>query len=159
MRSKACIALESLHSKFDEATHNSHFLDLPVRQMGFRFRSSRNPTTRSVSRSKRREGDMKSFYLALSYVKLYRIQPEPEFVYLSDARIPPKVLDRQVRHDIHQLTPVESLSTEEGGVQIFDDKALQRISSDRMARSPEETYYKYRGEQVLLNSVSSSKLA
>lgn len=64
------------------------------------------------------------------------------------------VVDGQVRHDIRQLVSGDSSSSSDinGAVQILNDKALQRISSDKTARSPEETYYKYRGEEVLKNS-------
>jgi len=120
-----------------------------VRHIGFRFRSSLNS---GDNRSKRRDGDRKSFYIALSYLKLYRVQPEPEFVFLSDARIPPILADGQVRHDLRQLVPAEALSASENGAfQILDDKMLQQMSN-KMSRSPEETYYKFLGEEVLKNS-------
>ena len=89
----------------------------------------------------------------LSYIKLYRIQPEPEFVYLSDARIPPTVADSQVRHDLHQLVTTQTVaSSDAGAVQLLDERSMQQIASDKMARSPEETYYKFRGEEVLKGS-------
>ena len=45
----------------------------------------------------------KSFYLAFTYIKLYRLQPEPEFVHVSDARIPPKVSPDMIRHEEKRL--------------------------------------------------------
>lgn len=123
-----------------------------VRNIGFRFRSSSNAA--AVRPNLNRKGsEMLSFYLGLSYIKLFRTQPEPEFVYLSDGAIPPSVSDGQVRHDIHQLISGKtSSSSSNDGVQILNDKKLQQISSDKTARSPEETYYKYLGEEVLKNS-------
>jgi NAD(P)H-binding len=127
-----------------------------VRYLGFRFRSSRNQKS---PRGKKQEDGMTSFYIALSYIKLYRTQPEPEFVYLSDARIPPVVLDSQVKHDIHQIVPLEKVPSgmTENSFKIFDDSVLKDMKSGKMTaaatnRIPEETYYKYRGEQVLKNS-------
>jgi len=55
-----------------------------------------------------------SFYWALSYIKLYRSQPKPEFVCLSDTRIPAVVSSDMVRHDMQQLvqrTTVELANT------------------------------------------------
>ena len=77
-----------------------------VRQIGFRFRGSRNKDLlprllqNVVPKRKRRK-----FYLALSYIKVYRSPPEPEFIYLSDARIPPIVKNGMVRDDIRQILP------------------------------------------------------
>ncbi|CAB9520406.1 patatin-like phospholipase domain-containing protein [Seminavis robusta] len=125
-----------------------------VRHIGFRFRSPQNQNAR---RSTRQESGMASFYIALSYMKLYRIQPEPEIVYLSDARIPPVVLDSQVKHNIRQIVPLQqsvSSGLTENSYQIFDERTLKEMSSDKQAttRIPEETYYKYRGEEILKNS-------
>lgn len=128
------------------------FTGRDVRYLGFRYRSSRNTSLNAKAQA----SQMSSFYMAFSYIKLYRIQPEPEFVYLSDARIPPVVSDAQLRHNLHQLVPKEALPSSKpsnnGAFQILDDNALQKMSSDEMARSPEETYYKYRGEEVLKSS-------
>ena len=74
-----------------------------VRRIGFRYRSESNP-----EKAKFEKGDFESFYLAFSYIKVYRSQPEPEFVYLSDARIPPVIRSNMVRHDVHQLVTNES---------------------------------------------------
>jgi hypothetical protein len=95
---------------------------------------------------------MSSFYLALSYIKLFRTQPEPEFVYLSDARIPPSIHNGQVRHDIRQIVPLESLSSAAsavGGFKLLDENALKQASAEKMGRTPEETYFKLRGEEIL----------
>ena len=123
------------------------------------FGSEVRETNNRHVESRKQEGEMTSFYIALSFIKLFRTQPEPEFVYLSDARIPPVVLDSQVRHDIHQIVPLEKVPSGMTGnsFRIFDDSVLKGIKSDRMTtvattRIPEETYYKYRGEQILNNS-------
>ena len=127
-----------------------------VRYLGFRFRSSRNRN--SAGRKKKKRG-MTSFYIALSFIKLYRSQPEPEIVYLSDARIPPVVLDSQVRHDIRQIIALENVASalQDNSFQIYDDTVLKGMRGDKKMttvanRIPEEVYFKYRGEQILKNS-------
>ena len=109
-----------------------------VRQIGFRFRMDSN-----TQRAKLTKGNLCSFYLAIAYIKVYRAQPEPEFVYLSDSRIPSVVRSGMVKHDVRQL-----IATPEDGAafQIFDGTFMQAD------RSTEETYYKYRGEEILKNS-------
>jgi hypothetical protein len=119
-----------------------------VRQIGFRYRSENNP-----EKAKFEKGSFSSFYLALSYIKVYRSQPEPEFVYLSDARIPPVLTSNMVRHDVHQLvTTKEGESEDEDSYQLLDQAALTSVAANPMTRSAEETYYKYRGEEILKNS-------
>jgi hypothetical protein len=120
-----------------------------VRYIGFRYRSASNP-----KQNKLQDGDNVSFYIALSYVKVYRQQPEPEFIYLSDARIPPVVRNGMVRHDQRRLVVEGSFSDSAGKVgdvvQILDEKTLQNVN--KLERSPEETYFKFRGEEVLKRS-------
>lgn len=121
-----------------------------VRHLGFRYRSASNA---NALQSKLQSGQMNSFYLALSYIKLFRTQPEPEFVYLSDARIPPMIQDGQLRHDIRQIVPVEGLSSSaSGGVQLLDENALKQVTAEKMGRTAEETYFKLRGEEILKGS-------
>jgi len=120
--------------------------------------------------------------MALSYIKVYRAQPEPEFIYLSDARIPPVIRDGMVHHQRRvlltedennsfanhsqqQQRPPGSRSKNKdtggesddkgssgaaGGTTLLDEKELQRKSM--LERSPEETYFKYRGEEILIKS-------
>ena len=79
------------------------------------------------------------FYLALSYVKVYRSQPEPEFVYLSDARVPSVVTASMVQHDVRQLAVVAE------NTEILLDEAP----------APEEasvSYYQYIAEETLKRS-------
>ena len=129
-----------------------------VQYIGFRYRSGSNK-----ERAKWQHGEFSNFYLALSYVKVYRLQPEPEFIYLSDARIPPHIRNGMVRHDrreLLQMAPSSSSHKEtaiggDGGttddaVQIFDEKTLTAITKSE--RSSEETYFKYRGEDILKSS-------
>ncbi len=132
-----------------EKTKNSLFAESfrgsDVRYIGFRYRSGSNPKQNNLQ-----EGDNVSFYIALSYMKVYRLQPEPEFVYLSDARIPPVVRNGMVRHDQRRLLLDSPTSAGEQSVdflQLLDEKTLQGVE-----RSPEETYYKFRGEEVLKSS-------
>lgn len=120
-----------------------------VRHIGFRYRSASNPRQNQLQ-----EGENVGFYIALSYLKVYRLQPEPEFVYLSDARIPPVVRSGMVRHDQRRLL-LSADSSDGGGesgdvVQILDGKTLESITT--LERSPEETYFKFRGEEVLKSS-------
>ena len=115
-----------------------------IQYIGFRYRSGSNKLKEQLE-----PGDKAKFYLALSYIKLYRAQPEPEFVYVSDARIPPNVKHGMVRHENHQLVSIGP-GDDSGGVQLLDDKRLQ-TASDR-DRTEEEVYYKFRGEEILKNS-------
>ena len=122
------------------------FTGKDVRHIGFRYRGASNE-----QRYRRDEGENISFYMALSYVKVYREQPEPEFVYLSDARIPREVKNGMVRHDRRRfLSATEELGGNSEIVQILDQKALQNVKE--LARSEEETYFKFRGEETLKNS-------
>jgi uncharacterized protein YbjT (DUF2867 family) len=118
-----------------------------VRNIGFRYRSSGNELKNKLEQSERN-----SFYLAFSYIKLYRAQPEPEFVYLSDARIPPVVPNGMVRHEARQLLAANGNESSTGSYQILSDSALWSSTRDKTSRSPEETYYKYRGEEILKQS-------
>jgi hypothetical protein len=122
------------------------FTGKDVRNIGFRYRSASN-----AERPRREVGDDTNFYMALSYIKVYRQQPEPEFVYLSDAKIPREVRSGMVRHDRRRLLTLEEQA---GGdseiVQIIDQKALKNVKE--LARSEEETYFKFRGENILKNS-------
>ena len=128
----------------NDETVVASFKGSDVRRIGFRYRSENNP-----EKSKFEKGDFSSFYLAFSYIKVYRSQPEPEFVYLSDARIPPVIRSNMVRHDALQLVTSEGESEDEDSYKILD---LTTVADNPMARSPEETYYKYRGEGILKNS-------
>jgi hypothetical protein len=124
------------------------FTGSDVRQFGFRYRSGSNP-----DKAKFEKGELSSFYLAFSYIKVYRSQPEPEFVYLSDSRIPPVVTSKMVRHDVHQLvTAIEGDIKDEDSYQLLDQAALATVAANPMARCAEETYYKYVGEEILKNS-------
>ena len=116
-----------------------------IQYLGFRYRSSSNKAKEQLE-----SGEMAKFYLAFSYIKLYRAQPEPEFVYVSDARIPPIVKNGMVRHESRQIVSMESRDDGTGLVQLLDDKKLQ-TAADR-DRTEEEVYYKFRGEEILKNS-------
>jgi hypothetical protein len=130
----------------DEEFVAQPFSGSDVRNIGFRYRSGSNK-----ERAAFQEGEFSSFYLALSYVKVYRLQPEPEFIYLSDARIPPRIQNGMVRHDRRELLLEMPSTSIEGGdddvIQLLDEKTLASVTA--MERSSEETYYKYRGEEVL----------
>ena len=91
-------------------------------------------------------GGIKSEYhpsnLVFDYIKVYRLQPEPEFVYLSDARIPPVITGGMVRHDRKQIRAKRDV--------LLDETDIMSPASDQ--RSNEETYYKFRGEEILKSS-------
>mmetsp|Transcript_30723 Transcript_30723/g.73717 ORF Transcript_30723/g.73717 Transcript_30723/m.73717 type:complete len:771 (-) Transcript_30723:65-2377(-) len=114
-----------------------------VRYIGFRYRCESN----GDDRLRLKDATHDSFYIALSYIKVYRVQPEPEFVFLSDSRIPSHVRNGMVRHDRRQILNGEAESGE--GV-ILDESSFGK--SDILVRSQEETYYKYRGEEILKKS-------
>jgi hypothetical protein len=82
---------------------------------------------------------------------VYRGSPEPEFVYLSDARIPPVVNDAMVQHDLHRLV-TSSSSESSNSYSIIDDKKAAKFIKDKMDRSAEETYFKYMGEEMIKQS-------
>ena len=117
-----------------------------ARFIGFRYRSGSNR-----AKAKLQEGENVPFYIALSYVKVYRLQPEAEFVYLSDARIPPVVGHGMVRHDQRRLvTKTDSAGADSEVTQILDQQTLR--NADKVERSGEETYFKFRGEEILKSS-------
>jgi uncharacterized protein YbjT (DUF2867 family) len=130
------------------------FTGADIRYLGFRFRSSSNM---SKSKKERNKSDsFQSFYLALSYVKVYRVQPEPEFIYLSDARIPPVIRSSMVQDQKRLLLTDQGASELEEDesatltTTLFDEKTLHEMT--KMERSPEETYFKYKGEEILKQS-------
>ena len=119
-----------------------------IRQLGFRYRGENN----SFSWSGASNSGWSKFYLALDYIKLYRAQPEPEFIYLSDARIPPVVQDGMVKHEIRKLVTTSSSLDSESSYSIIDEESAKTIGNDTIDRIPEETYYKYRGEEIIRQS-------
>lgn len=123
-----------------------------IRQLGFRYRADSNKGNQASKRSN--EGKWSSFYLALCYIKVYRSQPEPEFVYLSDARIPPAAHSMMIHHEARRIVAFSDVSSQTENVYatILDEAEMKRASKGRMNRSGEETYYKYRGEETLKNS-------
>lgn len=130
-----------------------------VRQIGFRFRSERNvpkmDDTSTTSKKKsgyRSRKSLLSFYLALSYIKVYRTQLEPEFIYISDARIPPVVRNDMVKHEARYIE-TEDLGSSSDVYRILDENKVKRgMKNSRLSRSDEETYFKYLGEQLIQNS-------
>jgi len=118
-----------------------------VKQIGFRVNSADNVLADSDPNKKRYK--WMNFYISLCYIKVYRSQPEPEFVYLSDARIPPALKNGMVRHDIKRIL---SRGDEEDESVIFNEEEAKRVLQNPKDRSGEELYYKYRGEEILKNS-------
>lgn len=116
------------------------FVGKDVRQIGFRYRGENNSPIRSSAPTSIASSNWSKFYLALDYIKLYRSQPEPEFVYLSDARIPPVLQDGTVRDDIHKLELSSTVPN------------IDRDLGNMVGRSAEETYFKYKGEEIIKQS-------
>eukprot|EP00581_Thalassiosira_minuscula_P012564 CAMPEP_0183730440 /NCGR_PEP_ID=MMETSP0737-20130205/32827_1 /TAXON_ID=385413 /ORGANISM="Thalassiosira miniscula, Strain CCMP1093" /LENGTH=688 /DNA_ID=CAMNT_0025962941 /DNA_START=312 /DNA_END=2378 /DNA_ORIENTATION=- len=123
------------------------FTGRDIRQLGFRYRAKNNPFSWSGASN----FGWSNFYLALDFIKVYRGQPEPEFVYLSDARIPPVVNDAMVKHDLHRLV-TSSIPESSTSYSIIDDKEATKVMEDKMDRSAEETYFKYMGEEMIKQS-------
>lgn len=121
------------------------FIGRDIRQLGFRYRGKSNSVSWSVSSNT----SWNRFYLAIDYIKLFRGQPEPEFVYLSDARIPPVVNDAMVKHDVHRLVTSPSDSSD---AIILDEEKARKVVEDQTDRSAEETYFKYMGEEMIKQS-------
>ena len=79
-------------------------------------------------------GYRQQLYLAFDYIKVYRAQSEPEFLYLSNARIPRVITTGgMVRHDRKEIREKRDSILDESDVLI---PAMS-------LRSSEETYYKY----------------
>jgi hypothetical protein len=123
-----------------------------VRHIGFRVKSADN---------KNIAGNWVPFYLSLAYIKVFRAQPEPEFIYLSDARLG-DVKRGMVNHELKQVqfsgekyeesdkeTP---LSINAEATTLIDENEAKKIISNPKGRSDEELYYKHCGEEMLKNS-------
>ena len=117
-----------------------HFIGKDLKQIGFRFSSADNPTPD-------KKWKWIKFYLAISYIKVYRSQPEPEFIFLSDARIPSELKSGMIRHDIRRIKVTPN---DEGA--LFDEEEVKRIMKNPKDRSDEELYFKYKGEEILKKS-------
>ena len=121
------------------------FVGRDIRQLGFRYRGKSNGGNHGGTTSATGWG---KFYLALDYIKVYRSQSEPEFVYLSDARIPPVVSDSMVKHNLHRL--VTSQIGSNAPFSIIDEEDMANMGSrDGTARTLSETYFKYMGEEMI----------
>ena len=164
----------------DESEEIPPFSGQDVQHIGFRYQTGSNPLPSGTGdssldpASKQRlllaqsmgrnmepqQNDMQSFYLAFTYIKLYRSQPEPEFVYVSDARIPPKLPDDRVRHDLKRLLVLKD-STDGGdessdimadaGAVLLDDRTTT-ATLQRTINTEKEAYFKYLGEDTLKKS-------
>ena len=131
----------------DESALGKGFIGKDVKQIGFRVNSLDNVLPDSDPNKKKYK--WLNFYIALCYIKVYRSQPEPEFVYLSDARIPPKMKSGLVRHDLKRILSIEE---KEIGGALFNEVEAKKVLQNPKDRSGEELYYKYRGEEILKNS-------
>lgn len=128
-----------------------------VKQIGFRVCSTDNVVSKSsiesrIKGKKSNDNNWISFYLALSYIKLFRMQPEPEFIYLSDARLG-DVDKNMVNHQLKQvILPNKENVKNDGATTLFDESEAKRVITNRNDRSTQELYYKYVGEELLRNS-------
>ena len=146
------VLTESSNGELD-LTEIPVFFGQDVQQIGFRYRAASNKASDKVSNgflSKRErrenENNLQSFYLAFSYIKLYRSQPEPEFIYVSDARVPSIVRSDMVNHNTKRI---ETWKTDTQSTVLIDDNAP--IIHDAV-NTEEEVYYKYVGEETLKKS-------
>jgi uncharacterized protein YbjT (DUF2867 family) len=120
-----------------------------VRYIGLRYRTSRN--------SGREKRDPKTgtawnrFYLAINYIKVYRSQPEPEFVYLSDVRIPPGVTGEMIHRDRRELVATPSDGSW-NAIPISLPEDSVTVKNGVPEQPSEETYSKYLGEELLKRS-------
>lgn len=124
------------------------FVGRDVKQIGFRVDSADNVLANNDPNKARYK--WMSFYIAICYIKVYRSQPEPEFVYLSDARIPAEVKSGMVRHDLKRI--LSDTDGEEVESLLINEEEAKRVLQNPKDRSGEELYYKYRGEEILKNS-------
>jgi len=129
-----------------------------IRHLGIRFRSERNksssngnPTAQRLQNLDNKKRNDKRFYLALSYIKVYRSTLEPEFVYLSDARIPFGKKNTLVLHDSRKIINTQKTKTIENEI-LGESLSQTTTAPSLMNRIDEETYFKFCGEQVLQNS-------
>lgn len=135
-----------------EFLNSSKLSGQDIRQMGFRFRANRNPNSSPKSRRQHKRRSRIFFYIALSYIKVFRAPPEPEFVYLSDSRIPLVVTNEMVRDDLRQIVAAETAG-ERDSYSIFDEARTDAPSGkETSVRSNEETYFKYKAERILRDS-------
>ncbi|GMI42194.1 hypothetical protein TrCOL_g4627 [Triparma columacea] len=84
-----------------------------------------------------------SFYLSVSYIKVYKSAVEPEIIYVSDGRLPQEVTQDMVNEELEQIVAKDG-----GGGSLFDE--AEEGATARESRR--EMYWKYRGEQSLVNS-------
>ena len=79
------------------------------------------------------------FYLSLSYMKLYRKEKRqtPEFLFVSDGRLPVEVKGEMVNDGLEQIE-------EEGSSELFDEEEEGKSVRERKR----ERYWKWKGEEV-----------
>jgi hypothetical protein len=133
-------------------TSSPNFSGKDVKHIGFRVNSKDMIGPVAFQRRKREDREWNNFYLAFCYIKAYRSQPEPEFVYLSDGLIPPIVLNGMVCHDSKQIRSSDVSGEVGESATIFDEKEAKQVIANPKDRSAQETYYKYCGEEILSNS-------
>lgn len=128
----------------------SSFDGKDVKQIGFRINSVDNINGPKESNNSK----WISFYLALCYIKVFRIQPEPEFIYFSDSRLG-DVKKEMVNHQLKRvnLSGTDGQNMEnDSSATIFDENEAKRVITKPKDRSEQELYYKYCGEEMLKHS-------
>lgn len=139
-------------SKFiptDTNTNKSSEKNLPtfdgsdVRQIGFRIKQ---PSTQTIVRPtyNTKKNKINFFYIAVSYIKIYRSNIEPEFIYVSDSSIP-EIISNQER-----MAPNTILEQSQNSEKSLNEVELN-LGLD-LRRFSDETYFKFLGEQFLRNS-------
>jgi len=139
-------------------TRRKYFDGDDVKQIGFRISSTDNQSENmKIQGQKKKDENWIPFYLALCYIKVFRSQPEPEFIYLSDARLGD--VNGMVNRDLKQVVvgkkgdrnPQNDVGNIESTT-LFDEEEAKRVITNKYDRSGEELYYKYCGEEMLKNS-------
>jgi len=147
---------DSLRSSSADEIDNNRFLPFQgsdVKFMGFRFLLDSNTEKKDTFISSIQRRRWTKFYLGVSYIKAYRSQADPEFFYLSDARLPAVIGKDMVRHDFRRIVlPTENDGSNASSSKILDEKELKRVTENPKDRSEEELYYKYMGEEIIKNS-------
>jgi hypothetical protein len=123
-----------------------------VQSIGFRFGLEKIKHEKDSLLSSIQMRRWTRFYLSLNYIKTYRAQNDPEFFYLSDARLPPIIKNEMVRHDLRRiLRSPENLSSATSS-KLFDEAELKVVTENPKDRTEEEIYYKYVGEEIIKKS-------
>ena len=125
--------------------------------IGFRISSTDNQSENMKIQGQKKGKNWIPFYFAICYIKVFCSQPEPESIYLSDARLGD--VNGMVNRDLKQVivgkkgdrNPQDDVGNIESTT-LFDEEEAKRVITNKYDRSGKELYYKYCGEEMLKNS-------